>query len=114
MKNLTQQFIRDERGHATSMGIILVVTIVSIASMVGLAVVRDQVTQQFGDIGAALGTLDQSFSYSINIDGGPVEFESTFVDGPDPLYTDPAPTGAPGSGAPACLTFVTPGATEGS
>ena len=98
----------DERGMASIGGMILVTALVAIGGIVGLVAIRDHVTQQMGDMAVALDNLDQSFSYSIMVDGN---LDGDFVDAEDSTftasYTDPAATLIDGAmAAPACLSFT--------
>lgn len=108
-QSLLKRLWSDQRGIASINGMILVTAVVAIGGIVGLVAVRDHVTQQMGDIAVALDNLDQSFSYSIMVDGN---LDGDFTDLPSPdflltaSYSDPAATlmDDPGD-APACLSF---------
>ena len=71
---------RDERGGLEAMGVILLYTIVVFGAVTGLASLRDQIVQQYGDVAAALDHLDQSW-HADNMGKG-------YVD-PAPTLTDP-------------------------
>jgi hypothetical protein len=52
----------DEGGEASAMSLILIATIIGLGAIVGVATYRDQLVQEFGDLGVSLERLDQSFS----------------------------------------------------
>lgn len=64
--SVLQQFVADQRGNIDVFGYLLIVVIVGIGALVGLVTVRDQVVQEFGDIGLSLENLNQSYSFSVN------------------------------------------------
>ena len=51
----------DQRGFICSTEAVLFGTIILIGSIVGLVTLRDHVVQELGDVGAALGNLNQSY-----------------------------------------------------
>jgi hypothetical protein len=71
----------DEGGEASTLSLILICTIIAIGALVGLTTLRDQLVQEFGDLGMAIESLDQSFSA-----------------GPYGSYADPAPPASTGIG----------------
>ena len=56
---------RDQRGSTSLAATLLLYTVLVLGMTVGLVTLRDQLVQQFGDVAAALESLDQSF----HIDG---------------------------------------------
>jgi len=54
----------DERGFILSAELVLIATLCVIGLITGLTLVRDSVAGEFGDIAAAMRSLDQSYSYS--------------------------------------------------
>jgi Flp pilus assembly pilin Flp len=54
----------DETGAIISAELILVVTILVLGMVVGLTTLRDQVTQELGDVALAIASINQSFSFS--------------------------------------------------
>lgn len=101
----------DERGITAPIGLILVTTITALGAIVGLAHYRDQIVQKMGDVATALDNVDQSFSYTIQIDTdgvGGFDFtkSASYVDNAATL-TDP--TDEP----PACIEFILPPFIEG-
>jgi len=114
---MLKKFINDDRGEVSVAALVLITAIVCIGALVGLVAIRDTVTQQFGDVGAALNALDQSFDFEIIVDsdedglfennGDDVVIDGSFTDDP-PALVDAA------NAPPACLQFVNgAGANEG-
>lgn len=54
----------DEAGFVVSAELVLVLTIAVLAMVVGLAAVRDAVTNELNDVSHAIGSISQSFSVS--------------------------------------------------
>lgn len=54
----------DEVGALVSAEIVLVATILVIGMIVGLSSLRNSVVSELADVGAAIGDIDQSYSYS--------------------------------------------------
>ena len=52
----------DDDGETSTLSLILICALVAIGATVGLATLRDQFVQEFGDLGVAVESLDQSFS----------------------------------------------------
>lgn len=94
--NFALQLWHDERGNGTAVAIMLLVTIVAIGTIVGLTTFRDQVVQELGDLAAAIGSIDQSFS------AGSL---GSYAD-PGPLFNDPM------DAEPACLSVTQPASSE--
>ena len=72
--NVFRSLWRDLNGQGSIMALILMATILGLGMIVGLVTLRDQIVQEFGDIGAGLESLDQSFSaegYGEYTDDGP-------------------------------------------
>ena len=69
-KQLLIRLFRDDAGFLSSVDFMLFVAIVSIGSIIGLATVRDQVVQQFGDIGVAMENLEQTYTVNITFRNG--------------------------------------------
>jgi hypothetical protein len=110
MKVLTQLW-QDDLGFVVSSELVLVGTILVIGMIVGLATVRDQVVQELGDVGLAIGQINQSYSWS-GITGHTSSVAgSAFVDTLD--FCDEI--GIPGD-PPACIAIVdaTPGEDTGA
>ncbi len=60
MKNL----FNDENGFVVSAELILVATIVVLGLIVGLAEVRQAVSEELEDVASAIGSLNQSYTYA--------------------------------------------------
>ena len=106
-------FWRDDRGGAEFISLILMTAVVAMGGIVGLAQIRDQVVQEFGDSAVALDNLDQSFSYTITVDtDGNGTLDSVVATA---TYVDDAATLLdPAGAAPACLIMnVVSPTTEG-
>jgi len=89
---------RSRRGSASIVGVIFLVTIACLGMIVGLAHVRDQIVQEFGDAAVALDHLDQSFSVTITING------EDYVN----AYSDPGPNLVDEEGEPPAGIFFDP------
>jgi Flp pilus assembly pilin Flp len=63
MKNLLSRFWRDEAGFVISSELVLVATILVIGMITGLTAVRDGVVQELGDVGQAIGAVDQDYTF---------------------------------------------------
>ena len=63
--------------------LIVIVTVVVIGLLVGLTSLRDQVVQEFADLGAAIGALDHSYSFASFADADGSVAGSVFVDNSD-------------------------------
>ena len=104
---LIARLARDERGSVAAMSTIFLTVILGLGVLGGLVIVRDHLVQEFGDFGVALDSLDQSFSYEINVCDG-CEISASYV---DDYATLEDPVDAP----PACLVIdVDPGAEGGT
>jgi hypothetical protein len=76
--------------------LILTTTILAIGMIVGLVVLRNQVVQELGDTGTAIGNLNQSYSFTGRTIGEHSVADSSYVDEPDVGDGDDAPGEAPG------------------
>ena len=56
---LLRKLWKDEAGFIISAELVLVATMLVIGMIVGLTVLRNQVVQELGDLGAALGMISQ-------------------------------------------------------
>ena len=88
-KSLWNEFIDDEKGVILSAELVLILTIAVIGVVVGLSHVALAVNQELSDIACAIGSLNQSFSFTgyqcCRIFGRSTAFTagSTFIDFPD-------------------------------
>ena len=111
-----QSFWHEQRGDVSVAGLILTTAIVALGGIAGLVAMRDLVIQEIGDVAVALDQVDQSFAYTIRVDGNG---DGDFVDPQDSVisaaYVDPAPTLTdPNNAAPADLQFNVASAPEGT
>ena len=61
MKTLMTQLLNDDNGFIVSAELVLVTTIAVLSMVVGLSEVANNVTQELEDVGAAFGSINQSF-----------------------------------------------------
>ena len=59
---MMKNFWMDEGGALLSMEAVLLATILVIGVVVGLSALQDAVVQELADVGAAIGSVNQSFS----------------------------------------------------
>jgi hypothetical protein len=64
LKNVLKQLWKCDRGFVVSNELVLMTTIIVFGMIVGLATVRDQVVQEFGDVSVGIGALNQSYSFA--------------------------------------------------
>ncbi|MAR11513.1 MAG: hypothetical protein CL681_16335 [Blastopirellula sp.] len=65
---LLKQLWADTGATVTPTSMLLLVTIVAIGGIVGLTTIRDQIVQEFVDVGVALNSLDHSVNVDVQID----------------------------------------------
>jgi len=58
-----QKLMNDEAGFLVSAELVLVFTLVFCGVAVGMAVVRDALVQELGDVSEAIGAVNQSYGY---------------------------------------------------
>ena len=61
--NILQRFQTDEDAFVVSSELILIATVLVVALVVGLETVRNAALQELGDVGAAIGSISQTFTY---------------------------------------------------
>jgi hypothetical protein len=61
---MLRNLLNDESGFLVSAELVLIFTLVFCAVAVGVGVVKDSLATELGDIGGAIGALDQSYSYA--------------------------------------------------
>ena len=61
---MLRQLLNDEAGFIVSAELVLVATILVIGMIVGLSEVQHAVVQELGDVAEAIGSLNQSYSYT--------------------------------------------------
>lgn len=64
MINVATLLLKDEAGFVVSAELVLIATITVIGLVVGLTEVASAVNQELEDVGAAIGSLNQSYYYS--------------------------------------------------
>lgn len=92
----------DESGVVDASAYIFFVTVVCIGTLCGWVTIRDQVTQELGDLSVALENIDQSFSLNYTL--GTLVVTASFTD-------NDAGDGTLGA-APAGLDLTVPGSSE--
>ena len=101
----------DEAGAIVAAELILVVTIMVCGLVVGLTAVRDAVVTELADVGAAIGSLNQSYSFS-GVDGHHAACTGSFftdgLDTCDDTCAQPA-----GANSRCVVICATPAAHEG-
>jgi len=109
-KNLFDSIIRglwfDVRGSLAPIDTILVTSLTAIGAMIGLAVIRDAVVQEMGDVAVALDNVDQSFSGAIVHATLGTLWIASFSD-------DAATLSDPAGSEPACLDVQVSPTAEG-
>lgn len=78
---LLHRLWQDERGVIATTDLVLLATIVVLGLIVGLVEYRNQVVQEFADLGQAVGHLNQSYTYE------GTSFTFTFTTGDTRTYT---------------------------
>ena len=61
---MVRQLLNDEAGFIISAELVLVATILVIGMIVGLSEVQHAVVQELGDVGDAIGQLNQGYGYT--------------------------------------------------
>ena len=61
---MIRKLINDEAGFLISAELVLVFTLIFCGVVVGMAVVRDSLVQELGDVAEAIGALNQSYEYN--------------------------------------------------
>lgn len=96
----------DTNGYICTTDLILISAILVIGTMVGLVTLRDQVIQELGDIAVAIGSLNQSYSFSGATVGGFTVAGSSFGDMSDDCEVGSGEGAAgddPSGSAPGCI-----------
>ncbi|TWT39607.1 hypothetical protein Enr8_13070 [Blastopirellula retiformator] len=91
---MRRELWRDQRGVVSAYALILVAVVLILGAVVGLTSLRDHIVQEFGDLGVAIDSLDQSFGYEITVTppvGPPqVVVSALYVDQDELGWSDPA------------------------
>jgi len=86
----------DEVGAVVSAELVLVLTILVIGMITGLASLRDAVVTELADVGGAIGSVNQSYSYGNVTAHSSVTAGSRFEDAPDFCDNTGTSAGSPG------------------
>ncbi|HWL08916.1 MAG TPA: hypothetical protein VNQ76_10945 [Planctomicrobium sp.] len=119
--HLMRRLLQEEHGSIDTMVYVLMTTLLAIGGITGLATLRDGIVQEYADIGWALLSLDQSYTYTIPGPGGPITVNhGTSGVGQTPVVvngrTELEPTGISDTGsgfAPHGISLSTAGTPEG-
>jgi len=102
----------DEVGAIISAELVLVMTIVGIGMITGLSSLRDGVIEELADVGAAIGSMDQSYTVGGALAHSSATNGSGFADAPD--FCDNSATGNGGLTNSRCLVITGASATTGT
>lgn len=83
MKQLLVQFWVEEEGFVVSAELVLLLTLLLIGMLVGLQSLRDSTVAEAADVAAAIGTLNQSYSYGGLVGHSSIVFGSFYRDQTD-------------------------------
>ena len=102
----------DESGVVDASAYIFFVTVIGLGTLCGWVTIRDQVTQELGDLSDALRNIDQSFTLNYTL--GTLVISSSFIDtGTSAASLGLSESGGGGGGvAPAGLNLSVPGGSE--
>jgi len=81
------RFWNDDTATVISAELIFIMSIVTLGMIVGLTTYRDQLVFEYADLGAAIGAINQSYSFSAITGMNYSLAGSTFVDNPN--FCDP-------------------------
>ncbi len=98
----------DQSGAVVSAELVLIITILVLGMVVGLTSLRDQVTQELGDVAGAISQINQSYSFSGATGHHSSTAGSIFVDFHDSCDTPADSPGAP----PVCISVCSTAATS--
>jgi hypothetical protein len=59
---MLNKFINDEAGFIISAELMIIITLLFCAAVVGAAMIRDALVQEMGDVAEMIGSLDQSYT----------------------------------------------------
>ncbi len=90
MKRLWTRLWKDQRGAVTAVSALLLYTILILGVIVGLATLRNQIVQEFGDLSVALDHLDQSWEVKYSWEEEPRKYEDLGPDLEDNEGEEPA------------------------
>jgi Flp pilus assembly pilin Flp len=104
---MLKNFWNDEAGAIISAELVLVLTIAVLAMVTGLASLRDAVVTELADVGAAIGSVDQSYSVGRIIAHSSTVAPFGYTDVPDFCDNGSATSAA------RCVQSMTAGSTAG-
>jgi len=58
-----RKLLNDEAGFILSAELMIIITLVTCCTVVGMVMIRDSLVQELGDVSEALGSINQSFNY---------------------------------------------------
>jgi Flp pilus assembly pilin Flp len=104
-----KRFWEDECGAILSAELVLVMTILVIGMIVGLKALQDAVVNELGDVAAAIGALNQSYSFTgVQQSGFSMTSGSQFTDAVDQGDMPLGATGAQTAGATQAIDVLAP------
>lgn len=110
--NFMKQLLSDEAGFVVSTELVLISTIVIIGMITGLTTLRDGVVQELSDVSAAIGSVENSYTFnSVNAHTSATN-GSAFTDQADYCEANTGTDTAAGT-APLCLNLATNALTTG-
>jgi len=103
---MLRQLFDDDSGNVCSAELMLIMTIMTIGTLVGMKSFRDSTATEFADFGQALSSLDQSYflaAITVTLPNGSVytTASSSFDDGPD--FCDTTSDDDAGTSGSACV-----------
>ena len=112
MKKCLLRLWRDEAGYVVSTEAVLVSAIVLMGLITGLTTFRNAIVEELADAAAALGTVNQTYSYGAITSHNSSVAGSSFTDALDYCEDGSGGQGFPG-GVGTCLDLSTGGVTAG-
>lgn len=100
---MLKKFWNDEAGAVVSAELVLVLTIAVIAMVTGLSSLRDAVVTELADVGAAIGSVDQSYTVTGVLAHSSATANSAFSDAADFCDTG---TDLSGAGNSRCVSIA--------
>lgn len=110
---LMKQLLGDEAGFVVSSELVLIATIAVIGMITGLATLRDGVIQELGDLAAAIGSLEQSYTFTSAIAHTAATNGSSYTDNADYCESTGNGTDTAGGAAPGCMLLSTAAGASG-
>lgn len=108
---MLKQLWNDEAGFVVSSELVLIATIVVIGLIAGLTAIRDSIVGELADVGAAVGDVNQSFSFGAITGHCSSTSGSIFEDAGDFCEVD-ADNNDAADAAPLCIAICTVAATS--